>query len=101
MMRVLFVDDCKPEPSGVTGVDRTYDDAVRLLRTYNWDILMLDHDLGDDGRTGYDLLKQMDEEGRVPPIVQCVSWNPVGRRRIEQLAAEIAARPDAGGTRDA
>jgi hypothetical protein len=84
----LWVDDCKPAPEGCA-VARTYDDAVSMLRRFDYETLYLDHDLGDDGRTGYDLLMQMLGEGRVPERVECISWNPAGRQRIE---AALAAR---------
>jgi hypothetical protein len=78
----LWVDDCKPCPDGFA-VARTYDEALRLLRTHDYAALYLDHDLGDEyNRTGYDLLLQVQSEGRCPPTVECISWNPVGRQRI-------------------
>jgi DNA-binding response OmpR family regulator len=86
---MLWVDDSKPEPNGCS-VARTYDDALRMLRRYEWDVLYLDHDLGDDdGRTGYDLLVQIRAENRVPREVVCISWNPVGKRRIVNLVSDI------------
>lgn len=89
---MLWVDDCKPCPEGCS-VARTYDDALRMLRRYRWDVLYLDHDLGEP-RTGYDLLVQADREGLVPPVVECISWNPVGRKRIEDFARSIATPRD-------
>ena len=83
----LWVDDSKPCPHGCA-VARTYDDALRLLRRYSYEVLYLDHDLGEQ-RTGYDLLMQLIEDGRVPPRVECISWNPVGRKRIAAALAEI------------
>lgn len=88
--KLLWVDDSKPAPYGCS-VARTYDHAVRMLRKYEWDVLYLDHDLAD-ARTGYDLLKQLDQEGRVPPEVVCISWNPVGKRNIEALFSDIKRR---------
>lgn len=80
----IWVDDSKPAPHGCA-VARTYDDALRLMRRYEYSKLYLDHDLGEDApnRTGYDLLLVLQQEGRVPPVVECISWNPVGRKRIE------------------
>lgn len=86
----LWVDDSKPCPHGYA-VARTYEDALRLLRRYDYDVLYLDHDLGEPGgdmRTGLDLLRELIYENRVPPRVECISWNPVGRMNIE---AELAA----------
>ena len=64
-MRELWVDDCKPAPGGMP-VARTYDDALHMLRRFDWDLVYLDHDLGEDHRTGYDLLKQIIADGRAP-----------------------------------
>jgi hypothetical protein len=78
----IWVDDCKPAPFGCA-VARTYDDALRMLRRFEYSKLYLDHDLGE-ARTGYDLLLVLIAEGRVPPVVECISWNPVGRKRIAE-----------------
>lgn len=95
----IWVDDSKPCPHGCA-VARTYDDALRMLRRFDYEVLYLDHDLGDHHvpeRTGYDLLAQLDRDGRVPARVECISWNPAGRARIEALAARIAERRVARG----
>ena len=77
----IWVDDCKPAPSDCA-VARNYDDALRMMRKYRYTILYLDFDLGDDGRTGLDLLRQLKAEGICPAEVLCISWNPVGRKAI-------------------
>lgn len=84
----LWVDDCKPVPEGFA-VARTYDDALRMLRRFRYDVLYLDHDLGEP-RTGLDLLRQVKAEGCCPPRVECISWNPAGRANI---LAEIGSPP--------
>ncbi len=88
--RALWVDDAKPAPDESYAVARTYEDALRMLRRFEYDTLYLDHDLGD-GPTGLDLLRTIRAEGRCPAQVVCISWNPVGRKRIvDELAG---ARP--------
>lgn len=77
----IWVDDCKPVPSGMQAVARTYDDALRMMRRFKYAVLYLDYDLGEQ-RTGLDLLRQVKHEGICPPRVECISWNPVGRERI-------------------
>lgn len=49
-MRVLMVDDSKPCPPEYA-LARTYDAALRMLREHTYDLLLLDHDLGES-RTG-------------------------------------------------
>lgn len=96
LSRSLWVDDCKPEPEGFA-VARTFDDAIRLLRRFDYDALYLDHDLGDEvGRTGYDLVKLLIADGRVPARVECISWNPVGVKRINDLLADYRRRVSPG-----
>ena len=85
----LWVDDSKPCPHGCS-VARTYDDAVRMLKRFDYDVLYLDHDLGEP-RTGYDLLNHLISIGRVPPRVECISWNPAGKHRIEALYRDYVA----------
>ena len=86
----IWVDDAKPCPEGCA-VARTYDDALRMLRRFRYDVLYLDFDLGD-GPTGLDLLRMIRAEGRCPPSVVCISWNPVGRKAIEaELADSLGA----------
>lgn len=90
--RMLWVDDAKPAPEGMA-VARTYDDALRMLRRFEYDVLYLDHDLGDQqGRTGLDLLRQLITDGRVPERVECISWNPAGKARIEAEIADLGRR---------
>ena len=95
MSGALWVDDCKPCPPGYA-VARTFDDALRLLRRFDYDELYLDHDLGEDQRTGYGLLNQVYADGRLPRRVICISWNPVGRERIERalIAYDYMRLPD-------
>lgn len=89
----LWVDDSKPAPEGCA-IARTYDDALQMLTQHDYSTLYLDHDLGDSqGRTGLDLLRKLIELDRVPPAVQCISWNPVGRQNIEaELVAYMARK---------
>lgn len=89
----LWVDDCKPCPNGFA-VARTYDDAMHMLRRFQYGTLYLDHDLADpQDRTGYDLLMQAIAEGVAPEDVRVISWNPVGRKRIEQAIANRSIAP--------
>jgi hypothetical protein len=87
----IWVDDSKPAPEGCA-VARTFDDALALMRRYEYSKLYLDHDLGEDApnRTGYDLLLILQAERRCPAQVVCISWNPVGRKRIDAALASVS-----------
>lgn len=87
----LWVDDSKECPPEYA-VARTYDDALRMLRSFDYDVLYLDHDLGDEhGRNGLDLLRELIREDLVPARVECISSSPAGKRAIEALFAEHEA----------
>lgn len=78
----LLIDDVRD--IGADVIARTAESGLRLLATLEWEGLYLDHDLGD-GATGYDLLREALEAGRVPPQVILVTANPVGRQRMADL----------------
>ena len=89
MDKILLIDD-----------ERTFDDATCVARNATdgiyelehngvWDKLYLDHDLGEDG-TGYDVICWLEENPSfMPKEVICVSANPPGRSRINQVIKKI------------
>jgi hypothetical protein len=82
----LWLDDVRPAPEGWVWV-KTVKDAKAVIRENRIDALSLDHDLGGDNPTGYDLVKWLEEEvivfGRVPPRTMTIhSANPPGRRNM-------------------
>jgi hypothetical protein len=68
-MSTLLIDDIRNLPADA--VARTYDAGIALLKSQKWNILLLDHDLGDykDGkeRTGYDILCWLEEHPEYLP----------------------------------
>lgn len=63
---------------------RTSAEGKRLLQKYAGQIecLCLDHDLGEGQENGDDIAKWALQQGFMPPRVQIVSSNPVGRLNI-------------------
>ena len=51
----IWLDDLRPAPEGWTWA-KTVPEAQRLLQQEKADALSLDHDLGEDEQTGYDLV---------------------------------------------
>lgn len=109
----VFLDDVRDCPEGWT-LARNYNEAIQLLRTREVKVISLDHDLGmevtgkvdvDDwdeaillardieAKTGYDVacwIEQAVFEGRIcAPFILCHSANPVGKKRIMQVAVKI------------
>jgi len=85
----LWVDDKRPpEAYGFEGFTwaRTSEEAIALLRTGEARLASLDHDLGLESGTGYDIVCWMEEHNTWPPDgVRVHSMNPVGRKRMETV----------------
>lgn len=72
----LLIDDIRSMPDGV--IARDYESGREMLTLGGWDVLFIDHDLGED-KTGYDLVTEFLENGiGLPDKVVIVSSNPVG-----------------------
>lgn len=98
-MRV-FLDDVRLTPEGWTHA-RWPEDAIALLETGAVTDLSLDHDLGDEERTGYDVLTWLEEavamRGFVPPERISIHSDNAGARPRMQLAIESIRRLAARG----
>lgn len=89
----LFLDDCRDAPSNNFVIVRNAKDALYILRQCRVNILSLDHDLGDNQSTGYDLLKILIESWiyknatvyPFPKEIYLHSANPVGRENMYKL----------------
>lgn len=93
-MRV-YVDDIRvPERGEWDAIVRNFDAALALLKTGKVTYISLDHDLGQDSLTGYDLAKWIETEVFIDPGFKCPdivvhSANPVGRNNIIQCMGSI------------
>lgn len=102
-MRILLIDDVRL-PSyvqGTYGIDleataewhvaKNYEEGVSLLRQGGWDMLCLDHDLGNEtAKTGYDVMCFLEENTQyLPKEIFIVSANPVGRKRMQQVIDKL------------
>jgi len=88
----LWVDDERDPPDGWVWV-KTSLDAIKALRTCQFETISFDHDLGDGG-TGYDVLLYLEAEVFRNPKYKCPkmfvhSANPVGRIRMQQAIDAI------------
>jgi CheY-like chemotaxis protein len=108
-MRILLIDDLRdlrilaPRYIGDASYEgrtaRNYNDGIRALHDGPWDLLLLDHDLGDyeNGveRTGYDIACYIEEHPELLPAKTIVvSSNPVGRQKINQVVEKLYAQKD-------
>lgn len=93
MTRILLIDDLRSVPC--TFIARTFDEGLSALRNEGpWDLLLLDHDLGDPNpkKTGYDILNWLEENpGYIPHNIRLVTQNPVGRQKMQPLVERLLA----------
>ena len=81
----LWLDDVRPAPEGWAWVKNVQTARV-ALRLGKVSEASLDHDLGEDEPTGYDLVSWMEETGCWPSgQVHVHSANPVGAARMRQV----------------
>jgi hypothetical protein len=80
----LFLDDLRPYPTGFK-IARNVEEAKYYMENCRINILSLDHDLGENVPTGYDLTKWMVENDRWANIIYLHTSNPVGRANMFQL----------------
>lgn len=85
-MKTLLIDDVRA--FSADKIARTYDEGIDSLKQGSWDLLLLDHDLGeeDERKTGYGIISWLESNPQYfPRMVQIVSSNPVGRTNIERV----------------
>ncbi len=80
----VLIDDCRN--CYVDIIARTPEAGMEVLKHFVGQIecLYLDHDLGTE-TSGYDIAKWAMDNGYMPPKVQLVTSNPVGRKNIENV----------------
>jgi len=97
----IFLDDIRLPPSLQWDIARDAHAAYALIReAYDAGreiVVSLDHDLGEDIPTGYDLLNWLERDVATtdfrPTIAFAIhSANPVGRVRMEQAIRAIEAK---------
>jgi hypothetical protein len=96
--RKVYLDARLSAPEEWTGA-KTADGAIILLEHFTVTHLSLDHDLGDDRGTGYEVACWLEEavlERDYPmPVVTVHSPDPVGRANIERVLDRIRERLEA------
>ena len=84
-MRTLLIDDMRS--GDVTVTARTFNEGIRALTEQGpFDILYLDHDLGEDeqSHTGMGIMDFLEINPQyLPKVITIVSSNPVGRRNMQ------------------
>jgi hypothetical protein len=83
----IYVDDIRTPISQGYVICRNYDEAIDVLKNTDnkIDFISLDHDLGDDSKSGYDICKFIVENNIKIPFINLHTSNPVGRNNMYQL----------------
>lgn len=91
----LWIDDIRMPPDNDWEWAKTAHDAVRLLRLHWNEIneVSFDHDLGENSRTGYDILIWIERRcargKKFPALMFTHSANPVGRANMQAAIQSI------------
>lgn len=89
-MNILLIDDLRNIKADV--IARTYDEGIKALQSQHFDILYLDHDLGDidENKTGYGIMVFLEENPKyLPDKIILITANPVGRIRMQNIIDKI------------
>lgn len=89
-MKTLLIDDLRNIKADV--IARTYDEGIKALQSQHFNILYLDHDLGDtdENKTGYGIMVFLEENPKyLPNKIILVTANPVGRNRMQLVIDKI------------
>jgi hypothetical protein len=84
---ILWLDDLRPAPEGWVWV-KTAKEVINQLACHEFEVVSLDHDLGDDELlgTGLDVLHWIEEQvalhGFKPPELRVHSMKPVDRMNM-------------------
>ena len=90
---ILLIDDVRDrKEAGATHIARTYDVALNLLKTRDWDVVSLDFDLGT-GKSGMDIIDWFsDHLDRIPEDLVVHSTHPKAREMRQKVSALMAMR---------
>tara|TARA_Y100000310_G_C19980909_1_gene489724 strand:- start:165 stop:467 length:303 start_codon:yes stop_codon:yes gene_type:complete len=80
----LMIDDVKTY-DGMDIIARNYDSGMAILYYIEITHLYLDYDLGEEGGEGEKILNKMFDTIQAPKHIQLITFNPVGRTRMENI----------------
>lgn len=88
----MWLDDLRPAPEDWVCF-KTANGAIKALSLFDFEVISLDHDLGDGG-TGYEVLLYIESRVHEDPTWKCPeillhTANPVGMARMSQAIESI------------
>jgi len=89
-MHILLIDDLRNLEMATKTV-RTFEEGIDALQERIWEILYLDHDLGQpEPKNGYQILCWLEEHfEHCPRAIVLVTANPVGRKKMEMVLKKL------------
>lgn len=94
--RILLIDDCRSKVDyDASHTARTFDKGLEMIREGSWDVIIFDHDLGDEdpAHTGYDLMCYLEQHPEhIPKDILICTSNSVGREKMLRLADKLLKR---------
>ena len=92
-----WVQQYVPFATHVVWVDN-YEDCIANLKSREWDMISLDHDLGTD-KTGYDVAKWLERQvyehnKKIPSSIIIHTANTVGRKNIVDTMMSIKKKQE-------
>jgi CheY-like chemotaxis protein len=63
----------------------SYDSVIDKLTINKYDLIFLDHDLGENSKTGADIAEWMKENNKLNTLIVIHTMNPVGRNNIKNV----------------
>lgn len=76
----------------IIGHSRKFAEGILLVKELNPDLLFLDIDLGD-GKSGFDLLKQVKAAGKVPKIIFTTGYHQFAVKALRVQAFDYLLKP--------
>jgi hypothetical protein len=89
-MKTLLIDDERNLEAD--RIERTFDGGIAALSEQHWEVLYLDHDLGDPDprKTGYGIMCWLECNPQyLPGEIVVVSSNPSGRQYMELVIRKL------------
>lgn len=93
----LFIDDIRNPTGEGWVIARDYDSAITYLQSGNVTEISFDHDLGENSKSGYDIVCWIEQALytgilKSVPVMNVHSANPVGRANIDRAIRSIYSR---------
>jgi len=90
MKKILMIDDLRTSKDvreDPTKIARTFEEGIAALKSEAYDLLYLDHDLGEaNGKDGSAIMNFLEENPQfLPGKIELITSNPIGRMYMQTV----------------